>query len=233
MSPLLLSQTATWAIKTLHGREVAESDAHSKAMEWVKTYCVNSEEENSTEDEFRAALAQARPLTTKETLFRFRSWDKCEPPKAENMGPPPDEIASAGRYNDERQAALYLCSSEVGCRCERESIKEDKRPYYIQKFEIDFSKLNIADTTALPDTSLVNHVFLFSERCKFAEGYPDSYLFCQKLASIVAEKGFEGMKIFGVRSDGTQYANFVIFKANDRAWTAWLRGEPAGPFTVQ
>ena len=103
----------------------------------------------------------------------------------------------------------------------------------MQKFEIDFGNLCIADTTSLPKANLVNHVFLFSERCKFAEGYPDSYVFCQRLARIVAEKGFKGMKVFGVRNDGTEYANFVIFKANDRPWTDWLRGEPAGPYTVR
>lgn len=228
----LFSQTVTWAIKTLHGREVAESDGHSKAMEWVKTYCADSEKDNPTEDEFRASLAEAPRLTTKETLFRFRPWGECEPPSPQDMGPPSNRNASAGRYNDEGQAALYLCSSDKGCHCERESIKEDKRPYYIQQFEIDFSKLNIADTTALPDTNLVNHAFLFSERCKFAEGYPDNYLFCQNLASIIAEVGFEGMKVFGVRNNGTEYANFVIFKPNDRPWTGWLRGEPAGPFNM-
>jgi hypothetical protein len=229
---LLFSQTATWAIKTLHGREAADSESHSKAMEWVTKFSMHSEELKPTEDEFKAAIAEAQVLKTKETLFRYRSWDSPERPKPNDMGPPADNSASAGRYNIKGKAAFYLCSSEEGCHRERTSVKNDKRAYYIQTFSIDFNDLNIADTTSLSPTNLVNHVFLFAERCKSTEGYPDNYLFCQHIASIVADMGFDGMKVFGVRSNGSQYMNVVIFNPNNRNWVDWLQGEPDGPHFI-
>lgn len=76
------------------------------------------------------------------------------------------------------------------------------------------------------DPSLTWACFHVAEQANVeGRGPQGDHTFSQLIAQLVADAGFEGMRVAGERgSDGVWYANLVLFDPADR-WTDWVRAD--------
>ncbi len=137
----------------------------------------------------------------------------------EQMGPPPSNVASDGRYNRQGRPMLYLCDSEDGVRHE---VGTDGKSLCIQKYKVDLSAILLADLASPKLSNFVRAVFDLAESCK-VPGRPgrQDYAFSHTVAKIVEGAGFDGIIVSGVRGNPSQqYRNVVIFRPG-QLWRAW------------
>jgi hypothetical protein len=219
-----LDASAMWSSVRGHtGREVKGDQAYGYAVEWASLNTRDQLFAHAAAEDFRSLVAKASCLTDETlTLFRGRSVD-CEPPSPEQMGPPPLELATrGGRYDRPGDHVLYLSDSEDGVLREYDRWHKSGSPY-IQRFCLRtmLHDLRIADFTSGPADHLVTAVFAKAEDCNVSGRAPESYLFSQTVAELVAEQ-FDGMRVPGVGgAPGAHYSNVVVFRPHP-SWVAWI-----------
>ena len=152
-------------------------------------------------------LVRARPLDDS-----IHGW--------EQMGPPPVGRAPAGRYNRAGTAVLYLSTSEDSVRLEVRSGR-----LCLQQYNIDSSRLRIADFASAQASNLLHAAFDLAESaCVPGRSGPTNYAFSQFLARRICRSGFDGFIVPGVRGNGTiRYQNVVLLHPEGR-WSSWSGG---------
>jgi hypothetical protein len=136
------------------------------------------------------------------------------------MGPPRVCQTRAGRYNRDDAAVLYLSTSEEGVRLE-----VPNQRLRIQQYDIDTSRLRIADLASALSANLLHVAFDLAESAGVPGriGPPD-YTFSQFLARQLCRSGFDGFIVPGARGNGTiRYQNVVLFHPEGR-WPSWSGG---------
>ena len=208
--------TATLSAEQLRtGRRIQGDSLHARVQGWA-TSAIGG---HSVEKEVIAALAAVSPMAPAELVcFRGqRRFPVGYRPDATEMGPPPSDNASGGRYNSEGCSVLYLAETTDGVA--RESIA-GSGPLWVQKFIVPTSILRIADLRVGCTDDLLNQVFWLAEHAGEAPVYP-GYRFSQRVASLVAER-FDGMMVPGVRGDRCcRYANVIVLRQMSE-WSSWL-----------
>jgi hypothetical protein len=155
----------------------------------------------------RASIVEATELRCvrgrKDPERMLRSW--------RNLLPPKPEYVKEGRYNTERNPALYACDCKEGVQ--RELRDPDEGPIAMLEFRIPTAKLRVADMTSANLSEFVHAAMKFAEDCRVeGRSSPMSYDFSQTIAHLVKDAGFDGMRVPGVKGDGGfRYQNIVIW----------------------
>lgn len=224
--------SAVWTVKLGHtGRSVQGNEGYRLAVEWA---CVPDREKLLSHDassKFCRLLAEAPRFRDFEHPFFRGRGITGEPPRENQMGPPPaDSIPTEGRYHRRGDHVLYLADSEDGVRLERQSWHREGLPY-VQRYRLPSGGLCIADFAIFPAGHFIASVFAVAEDCNVnGRQGPPNFIFSQVIAGLVAAK-FDGMRVPGVcGAPGFNYCNLVLFKPHP-AWPSWL--EPrATPFPL-
>jgi RES domain-containing protein len=147
------------------------------------------------------------------------------------MGPPcPPTVPNppANRYNRAGRPALYMCDSEAGVH--RELARDLERlgcgSLVLQGYELDLGALRLADLSSPDLDNYIQVVFDIAESCD-VEGRvgPRDCDFSRAVAELVADAGFDGMLVPGVRGEPKHhYRNVVIFHPCE-AWRGWSTRE--------
>jgi hypothetical protein len=194
-------------------RRVAAGDEYALARAWAEL--VGNYGEHEAASLFRERVQHAGVISMEAPLLCFRGRRENAAPG--NMGPPPADKASAGRYNATGEPTLYLAETERGVVLERPGIET----LWMQRFRIP-DTLRVADFTGLPKADLVNAVFYHAELA----GNPGQAIqdgFSRYVGQIVREQ-FDGMRVPGVRgTNGYRYSNVVVFRVE--SWREWLDGD--------
>lgn len=214
--------SAVWDLVAGHtGRTVRGNAGYELAKQWSELQSREEVLAHVAAEEFRVLIRKAARLqVTGLVCFRGRGI-RGTAPSAEEMGPPPSpEKAGEGRYHQAGKPALYLSDSEEGVRREQDAwLIEGVR--YVQRYRLPLDQLVVADFTLIPPDHFATAVFSLAEGCKVSGRGPDSYLFSQTVASIIAS-AFDGMCVPGVRGDPNfHYSNVVLFHPYP-TWQAWL-----------
>jgi hypothetical protein len=214
---LSASATAS-ASHTFTGRSIVANQEHALAASWQECSSVERFRKHEAHVRFRAALLSLTTINVPLLpCFRGRPFGLHESATAAQMGPPPSQSASGGRYNLPGQPVLYLCDSTDGVL---RRIEDDGRATWVQEFAIDSSDLTIVDTRLSADLAFTNQVFWFAESSDSREA-KDGPTFSQQIAQLVSAH-FEGMLVRGVRGAlGAHYSNVVLFRPLDN-WQKWL-----------
>jgi hypothetical protein len=168
----------------------------------------------------------AAPLVDAATAlcaFRGRLFGETDLPDSDRMGPPPPTaVGGDNRYSTGNEPALYLVEASTfeqaaeGIRRELAKFMTQTSRLWVQQFAIPASALRIADFTAISTRDYMNLVFDFAEN-----GDPSA--FSRIVGRAVANAGFDGMRVPGVRGDADfHYSNLTIFDPHAR-WQPWVR----------
>ena len=179
--------------------------------ERVQAWAMSAVHDGSeAELEFVNALSNA-PRLDASKLICFRGQRRFPlgySPQPEEMGPPPPDKASAGRYNRDGESIFYSCETKQGVM--REPIKEPG-PLWIQRFMLPTGDLVIADLRPGRAGEFVDEVFWFAEHAG-EDPIHCGLVFSQRVASLVAKR-FDGMLIPGVRGEKSyRYGNIVVLR---------------------
>jgi RES domain-containing protein len=138
----------------------------------------------------------------------------------EQMGPPPLGRGPAGRYNRAGTSVLYLSTSEEGVRLELPN-----RRLCLQQYEIDLSRLRIADFRSTQTPDVLRAAFDLAESaCVPGRNGPSNYAFSQFLASLISRLGFDGFIVPGVRGGPTTRYENVVMLHPEGSWVSWSAG---------
>jgi len=206
------------------GREVRGNAGYALAAEWAKLETRAELLNHPACEEFRRLVSSAPRLSdTALVFFRGRSVTS-EPPRVDQMGPPPLGCdPSGGRYNRPGERVLYLSDSEEGLLREFSAWHIEGAPY-VQRYRLPLDRLRIADFTIIPNDHFVAAVFSKAEECNVDGRGPNSYIFSQLVAELVMAH-FDGMRMPGVRGKrGSWYSNVVVFQPYPN-WRDWLEQE--------
>ena len=205
------------------GRFITADADYALVRSWAELADCDLQRGHEAQVRFVTGLTQVPTLKgVSLPCFRGRRFPSAHRPASDEMGPPPAEVASEGRYNTSGESVLYLCESEVGIA--REPIAGDG-PLWIQWFVLPTEKLAIADFSSLRADDFASKVFWFAELAG-NEGVAHRLHFSQLVASLVGKR-FDGMRIPGVRGNhDVRYSNIVVFRAAERCWRNWLSAQP-------
>jgi hypothetical protein len=197
------------------GRSITATDAYGEISTWANSFdlLLDGREEGRVQQ-----LLRDCPVLGGYDLhcFRGRTFDSTSPPSSD-MGPPPSDVATDGRYNQRGQSVLYLCTVKAAVEKELHGASN----IWIQEFRIPIQSMRIADLRQLNDSEsdLLNQVMWHAELAG-TTGYA-TIQFSQYVACLVSSH-FDGMLVPGVRGDDTlRYDNLVVFRPRE-AWRAWL-----------
>ena len=185
------------------------------AQEWFEASDFSS---HPARAEFERALELVEVYEEKMICFRGRPHASNSPfILPTDFGPPPTNVATLGRYNAAGVPVLYLATSVDGVRLEVTNSAADLAGASVQSFEIDGTKLRIANFVASTLSPIIAESFDISERTGLGVGYEKTSL----LAELVGSR-FGGMIVPGVRgSREVRYSNIIIFQPGER-WRDWL-----------
>lgn len=139
-----------------------------------------------------------------------------------DFGPPPETVATLGRYNHRGKPALYLSDSIEGVI--RELNSKPSRQIASQEYLLPLDDLKIADFSASGLPNFINILFCNIERGEYKGNGVDRILHEHGayIADIVKEDGFHGMRVPGVGGEpGQHYSNIVIFDPEPN-WKDWV-----------
>lgn len=202
------------------GRSVAVDQDYRLAKEWSEAGDKRQLLRHSAADRFRASLDAVRAVEGPMVCVRGRR-DNGHVQGWRDMGPPKADVALEGRYNPTGNPALYLCDSEEGVRRELRDLSRSEI-VCLQEYRLDAQLLRLADLASPTLDEFVRAVLDIAESCR-VEGRrgPSTYAFSQVVASLVAEAGFQGMLVPGVRGDPDfHYRNVVVFTPAED-WVGW------------
>lgn len=170
---------------------------------------------------FLEGMKDVRPPEVQMVAYRGRAREEWLPehPTWKHMGP---GRGGGGRYDRPGRPALYLSETREGVLRELAHWRPG-REVVVQEFAVPAHALRIADCASDPIPDFIGACFHFAEQATVeGRGPQGDYTFSQLIAQLVAEAGFEGMRVPGVRGgDGIWYANLVLFDSADR-WTDWV-----------
>ncbi|UKJ06197.1 RES domain-containing protein [Solitalea lacus] len=214
------------SIFALTGRKVRWTTENGEINKWAM---LSTSEQLKAHPFYERLKNDINNVKIKEvTSLFYRGINYKNAPSKLNMGPPPREKAKSNRYSSNGEIVLYLSDSPFGVL--KECNFENGKTLWCQEYKIP-QNLKIANLSYVePDTFLsciMWHADLSEEDDeKRGENYNyPKYVFSQTIAEIFKNK-YDGIYVFGVRSDDTQYYhNLVIFEP-DKKWDSWLENEP-------
>jgi hypothetical protein len=188
------------------GRRVDVEAGYGPAGEWLD-HCEASESPHEAlEAQFKLEISDRLPQPLEGPLFRGRYFPTNLTPVSEDFGPPPADLAGAGRYHVPGSPKLYLCSSLAGV------VSELTRPghehqLWIQRFRSP-RLLVLLDAGTFHEHSLAAAAFW---RVESQRDRGLAYARLGPRLAAIASVRFDGMIVPGVRSADEPYFNVVLF----------------------
>jgi hypothetical protein len=197
------------------GRHIVADRLHSLVQAWAFG------EGSASVGEIEAAVAQDlrnAPLIggNEVTCYRGRLFADGYFPTRADMGPPPENNTSRGRYNCGESRALYLC--EVAEAVSREVSSGEER-LWIQQYVLPTNDLKLLDLRLSSGTELLNHTMWFAENA--GDHGAATHDFSNQVSALV--RGMcDGFIASGVRGEeGFRYCNIVVLRRLHE-WESWM-----------
>lgn len=198
--------------------ELEQVEDDRLVTEWACAESVGAMLTHRGADRF-SDLMRLQPQTAHGTIRGFRGRLREQiggEPSPFDFGPPPADITTLFRYNEDRCPVLYLASTPEGVWAEVNHHR-GSRTLSCQEFFVDVSTMRILDASWRELHNFLHLAWDMAERPELPE-----YKFSRTLAKLVRAAGFQGMLVPGVQGKlESRYSNLVMFDPESR-WHDWL-----------
>lgn len=221
------------------GRQITANGDYQQVWQWSKCGSEDDLRRHPAHARFLDALEKASRVTDGVSCFRGRSLNSGTP-TWEDMGPPPERQPgmkwgllpvksrpSAGRYNAEGCAVLYLSDSCDGVARE---LRKNLNGVWVQRYNIPCAALNIVNFGIDSADDFANIVFWWTETVGLKRCCPSGSVFSRFIADLVADR-YDGMRVPSVRGADAKYHNIVMFRPHS-GWRGWVE-RAARPVPIQ
>lgn len=172
--------------------------------------------------ELRQRIGQARSQTIDSSVWvRGRLWERGKVLRSSEMGAPPPEVTTEGRYNHAGRPVLYLSSDDATCGAELVGQYEARR-VWLQDFQVGVKHvLDLASFPSFEEELEIQEPDILLAALHLVVGRPleshgnwrPEYYVPRFIADLVRHQGYDGILYNSVKGNGV---NLALFNPTDR-----------------